>query len=225
MLPDSNKLLKKQSCCSSNCSRNLSQSAVLAYPRGLYSTPVHKDPSPLPVTDKQQNSVKEFEDLMWEEIGKASETVEVDEFKNISLERGSTGVYDIEEFVEILRGEKLEDIVTIAVPKKFQYVDYMVITTCKSPRQMLAVAEFIRKIFKRRCSSEDELPVIEGVDNKDWIAMDLGNIAFHIFSSKARAFYDLETLWACGPEYDEKCNQTEESYSDLLERHSFPAKS
>lgn len=31
-----------------------------------------------------------------------------------------------------------------------------------------------------------------------------------------RAYYDLETLWTVGPEYDDKCQEPENDDSDLL---------
>lgn len=47
-----------------------------------------------------------------------------------------------------------------------------------------------------------------------------GNIALHIFSKEARAIYDLDTLWAVGPKYDEELNKPE-PVSDMLEKHSI----
>lgn len=129
------------------------------------------------------------------------------------MERGVTGVFDIKEFVHLLRRENLNNIAVIALPPELQFVDYMVITTGRSPKQMAAVAEFIRKVFKRRALPSDRLPVIEGKDNKDWIAMDLGNIALHIFARKTREMYDLETLWTCGAKYDDLSQEPEDPFA------------
>lgn len=172
---------------------------------------------------KSDELVDLFSPTYWQRIGDEEEEEEFDEFKGISLQRGTTGVFDIEEFIDILHQEKLENIAVIAVPPELNYVDYMVITTGKSAKQMTAVAIFIRKIFKMRRSKNDSLPVVEGKDNKDWIALDLGNIAFHIFSSKARKTYDLETLWTCGAEFDDLAKQ-EDTLSLLLKEHSFPSR-
>lgn len=46
-----------------------------------------------------------------------------------------------------------------------------------------------------------------------------GNIALHIFSNKAREIYDLETLWAVGPKYDEQINKKSEVV-DMFENYS-----
>ena len=36
---------------------------------------------------------------------------------------------------------------------------------------------------------------MEGYTHADWILMDYGDTLIHIFSEKARAYYDLERLW------------------------------
>lgn len=76
----------------------------------------------------------------WHRIGDSEEIEEFDEFEGISLQHGITGVFDIEEFVEIVTKQKLDKIVVIAVPPQLNYVDYMVITTGRSPKQMTAAA-------------------------------------------------------------------------------------
>ncbi len=40
------------------------------------------------------------------------------------------------------------------------------------------------------------MPVsLEGHDQAEWILADYGDFLVHIFSPKAREFYDLERLW------------------------------
>jgi len=158
----------------------------------------------------------------WIEIGDLEEDhATPDYFEGISLERGKTGVFDVEDLVSILNREKVDSIVVIAVPAQLQYVDYLVIGSGRSPRQMSSVTDFIRRIYKRRKNTSDRIPDIEGHKNQDWIAMDLGNIALHIFSRSARKVYDLETLWTCGHKYDDKCNQDEEEeFSVIFEKAS-----
>ena len=41
-----------------------------------------------------------------------------------------------------------------------------------------------------------EYPVsVEGFANAEWILVDFGDYLIHVFSPKARAFYELERLW------------------------------
>jgi ribosome-associated protein len=36
---------------------------------------------------------------------------------------------------------------------------------------------------------------VEGFGNADWVLADFGDYLVHVFSEKARAYYDLERLW------------------------------
>ncbi|GJQ86602.1 hypothetical protein Trydic_g7835 [Trypoxylus dichotomus] len=143
-----------------------------------------------------------------------------DPFEGLNLERGTTGVFEIEDLVEALEKENSQDIFVVALPEHLEYVDYICIVTGKSYRHMQAIAEFIKKVYKRKRNENDIIPRIEGENSRDWMAIDLGNIALHIFSKEARAKYDLESLWAVGPEYDSEYNK-EDPVVEMLERHSI----
>uniref|UniRef100_A0A336LD86 Mitochondrial assembly of ribosomal large subunit protein 1 n=1 Tax=Culicoides sonorensis TaxID=179676 RepID=A0A336LD86_CULSO len=140
---------------------------------------------------------------------------------DISLERGLTGVFEIEEIVKILRKENGIDICVCKVPPELKYVDYICVVTGRSHRHMLGMAEYIRRIFKLKRHKGDVLPRIEGANGRDWMAIDLGNIALHIFSHAARVNYDLESLWALGSQYDEACNQKEDENLGSLDKYSI----
>uniref|UniRef100_A0A336MYU8 Mitochondrial assembly of ribosomal large subunit protein 1 n=1 Tax=Culicoides sonorensis TaxID=179676 RepID=A0A336MYU8_CULSO len=140
---------------------------------------------------------------------------------DISLERGLTGVFEIEEIVKILRKENGIDICVCKVPSELKYVDYIGVVTGRSHRHMIGMAEYIRRIFKLKRHKGDVLPRIEGANGRDWMAIDLGNIALHIFSHAARLNYDLESLWALGSQYDEACNQKEDENLGSLDKYSI----
>ncbi|XP_030748235.1 mitochondrial assembly of ribosomal large subunit protein 1 [Sitophilus oryzae] len=137
----------------------------------------------------------------------------------LNLERGIYGVYDIEDLVDTLHKENAEDLFVAAVPKEINYVDYIVLVSGKSVRHMQAIAQFVRRVYKHKKLSTDIFPRLEGEDSKDWIAIDLGNIALHIFSHKARKLYDLDLLWSVGPKYDDEYNK-KEPVSEILEKYS-----
>uniref|UniRef100_A0A8D9ETQ0 Mitochondrial assembly of ribosomal large subunit protein 1 n=1 Tax=Cacopsylla melanoneura TaxID=428564 RepID=A0A8D9ETQ0_9HEMI len=146
----------------------------------------------------------------------------IDEFEGLNLERGITGVYDIEDLVAVLNKEKAKDVCVISIPPTCRYTDFIVIVTGKSYKHMLAIATFVRRVFKKKYDPErgDRPPKIEGEESNDWIAMDLGNIALHVFSSKAREKYDLESLWCLGRDLDFRSNEEQDLIS-MLESHSF----
>lgn len=97
----------------------------------------------------------------------------------------------------------------------------MCIVTARSKRHMNAMAEFIRKVYKMKRNSDDILPKIEGESSNNWIAMDLGNIALHIFEEESRQKYDLESLWSVGREFDKECNKPETTLVEMYEKHSM----
>ncbi|XP_022115549.2 uncharacterized protein LOC110993556 [Pieris rapae] len=142
-----------------------------------------------------------------------------DEFDGINLERGKNGVFEIEDLVELLHRENSRDVFVATVPKHINYVNYICIVTARSKKHIQALAEFVRKVYKRKCSKSDYIPRLEGKDSDQWIALDLGNIALHIFSDKTRKVYDLETLWSVGPEYDEEIHKKSDVV-DILENYS-----
>ncbi|CAG9764769.1 unnamed protein product [Ceutorhynchus assimilis] len=163
------------------------------------------------ILDAYQEKLK-YSTLLTE--GKASR------YGNFNLTRGINGVYDIEDLIEVLKNQQAEEIFVANTPKELNYVDYIVVVSGRSQRHMQAIAQFVKRIYKHKRYSLDMLPKIEGENSPDWIAMDMGNIALHIFSSNSRLVYDLDSLWAVGPNYDEKSNR-KEALSSLLESHTL----
>ncbi|UYV77498.1 hypothetical protein LAZ67_15001294 [Cordylochernes scorpioides] len=66
--------------------------------------------------------------------------------KHFENERGTTGVFDLEDFVSILRQEKVLDIAVIQIPEEKDYGTYMVLGTGLSPRHLNGTMELINKL-------------------------------------------------------------------------------
>lgn len=152
----------------------------------------------------------EIEDFTVEEI---TETVEPQWLPPVELKRGTKGVFDVEEIVEVLRSENARDICVIKFPESFRMADYLVIATGISARHCTAIASAVQWIYKRKKTSKDVTLKPDGKDSKDWIAFDLGNIFLHVFLPDARAKYDLETLWTCGEEFDDKSKEVDDPFA------------
>ena len=72
------------------------------------------------------------------------------------------------------------------------FADYFVVCTGTNSRQIQAISDEIHSRLKKL----DEHPAsIEGYQNAEWLLMDYGDFLVHIFSEKAREYYDLERLW------------------------------
>lgn len=121
----------------------------------------------------------------------------------ISLERGKSGVFDLEDLVHLLHSENGKDVVAMNIPAEMVFVDHMVVVSANSQRHLNAIAQTVRQYYNIKMSKKDRGLIMEGRDSP-WVAMDLGNIALHVMSPSERRRIDLESLWLCGPEHDLK---------------------
>ena len=72
------------------------------------------------------------------------------------------------------------------------FADFFVICSGSNPKQLQAIVEEIGQQLDER----GEYPVsVEGFANAEWILADYGDYVVHVFSPKARTFYELERLW------------------------------
>jgi ribosome-associated protein len=84
------------------------------------------------------------------------------------------------------------DIRVLDVRHVTSFADYFVICSGTNPRQIQAIADSVESSLK----SAGERPVsIEGYQAAEWVLADYGDFLVHVFSEKARSFYDLERLW------------------------------
>jgi ribosome-associated protein len=76
------------------------------------------------------------------------------------------------------------------------FADFFVLCNGSNQRQIQAICDEILRVMKLR----GERPIsLEGYDNAEWVLMDFGDILVHIFSEKARVYYDLDRLWRDAP--------------------------
>lgn len=89
--------------------------------------------------------------------------------------------------------KKAEDVVILDVRELAGYTDYFVVASGTSDRQVSAIADSIEEQMKKA----GERPIgIEGYTRGHWVLMDFGDVVAHVFYDEARAFYDIEGLWA-----------------------------
>ena len=73
-------------------------------------------------------------------------------------------------------------------------VDYFVIATGTSRRQMHAMADEIEKVVRQ--DLQDRKRGAEGYEEGRWIVLDYGDVVVHLLDAEARDFWDLEGLWS-----------------------------
>ncbi|GAB4139429.1 MAG: hypothetical protein Tsb009_08350 [Planctomycetaceae bacterium] len=94
---------------------------------------------------------------------------------------------------EIADEYKGRDTVILDLTEITPIVDFFVITTGNSRRQMHAISTEVSRVLKQ--SGQKRLGR-EGYDSSTWILQDYGDVVLHIFTQEARELYDLERLWA-----------------------------
>jgi len=72
------------------------------------------------------------------------------------------------------------------------FADFFVICTGSNSRQCQAIADEVQMRLKKL---GEQAHSIEGYQNAEWVLMDYGDYLVHVFSEKARSYYDLERLW------------------------------
>ena len=94
--------------------------------------------------------------------------------------------------VRAAESKKATDVRVLDLREVTSFADYFVICTGANGRQLQAISNEVGLKLKQR----GEVPSnLEGYSNAEWILADYGDYLIHIFSEKARAFYDLERLW------------------------------
>jgi ribosome-associated protein len=94
--------------------------------------------------------------------------------------------------VRAAESKKATDIKVLNLTGITSFADYFVIATGANQRQIQAIADEVGMQLKKA----GELPIsTEGYEQAEWVLMDYADLLVHIFSPKARAYYDLERLW------------------------------
>jgi ribosome-associated protein len=88
---------------------------------------------------------------------------------------------------------KAEDATTIDLRGKSAIADYMVIASGRSNRHVGSVAD---RVLEGLHAAGVRQVRVEGTPLCDWVLIDAGDIIVHVFRPEARAFYNLEKMWA-----------------------------
>lgn len=94
--------------------------------------------------------------------------------------------------LKILDARKAENVVALDVRSRTPLVDYMLVATGGSSRQLGALAGYLREAFFKAGQKRVR---IEGVEKGDWVLVDAGDVLVHLFRPEVRAYYDVEELW------------------------------
>jgi ribosome-associated protein len=88
--------------------------------------------------------------------------------------------------------KKASDVVILDVRPMSSFTDYFLLASGANQKQVLAMADAVEEALR----AERLRPAhVEGYPRQEWILMDYGPFVVHLFTSRTRAFYDLERLW------------------------------
>ncbi|HEV7553242.1 MAG TPA: ribosome silencing factor, partial [Candidatus Angelobacter sp.] len=95
--------------------------------------------------------------------------------------------------VRAIEGKKGEDVVILEMDKNSgAFTDYFVVCSGTNPRQIQAIADDVQKQMAQVGQRPNS---VEGYAQAEWVLLDYVDFVLHVFSERARKFYDLERLW------------------------------
>jgi ribosome-associated protein len=99
----------------------------------------------------------------------------------------------ISEAIRACQEKKAEEITILELEQgSGAFTDYFVVCSGSNPRQVQAIADEVETRLKKAGLWPNQ---IEGYKQAEWVLLDYFDFVVHVFSEKARKFYDLERLW------------------------------
>ena len=101
--------------------------------------------------------------------------------------------HQVAEAINACQEKKAEEITILELEKgSGAFTDYFVLCSGTNPRQIQAIADEVELRLKKDGLRPTHT---EGYKQAEWVLLDYVDFVVHIFSEKARRFYDLERLW------------------------------
>lgn len=99
----------------------------------------------------------------------------------------------VHEAILACHDKKAEQVTVLELEKESgAFTDYFVVCSGTNPRQVQAIADAVDE----RLESLGLRPThTEGYKQAEWVLLDYVDFVVHVFSEKARQYYDLERLW------------------------------
>lgn len=95
--------------------------------------------------------------------------------------------------VKAAESKKAEDVTILEMDRASgAFTDYFVVCSGSNPRQIQAISDEVERQLREMGTRPNSL---EGYSQAEWVLLDYVDFVVHIFSERARRFYDLERLW------------------------------
>jgi ribosome-associated protein len=99
---------------------------------------------------------------------------------------------EIQSAVEAAQDKQAVDITVLNLSGAGAFAEYFLLCSGQSQPQIQAIGEAIEEKLHRQGR---RVAHREGKSSAEWVLLDYGDFVVHIFSERARQYYDLERLW------------------------------
>jgi ribosome-associated protein len=101
--------------------------------------------------------------------------------------------------IEAAHDKKAQHVTVLDLNDLSAFAQYFVVCSGESTPQLEAISDAIEE---RLAAHGVKLTHREGRSGAEWVLLDYGRVVVHIFSERARLYYDLERLWRAAPRMD-----------------------
>jgi ribosome-associated protein len=95
--------------------------------------------------------------------------------------------------VKAVENKKGEDVAILEMDRASgAFTDYFIVCSGTNPRQIQAISDEVERQLVQAGLRPNS---VEGYNQAEWVLLDYVDFVVHVFSERARNFYDLERLW------------------------------
>lgn len=99
----------------------------------------------------------------------------------------------VAEAISACQDKKAEELTILELEKDSgAFTDYFVLCSGTNPRQVQAIADEVEERLEKTGLRPAHT---EGYKQAEWVLLDYVDFVVHVFSEKARKYYELERLW------------------------------
>lgn len=91
--------------------------------------------------------------------------------------------------------KKARDVVVLDLTGICSFADHFIICSGTSIRQVQSIADGVEEAIRKEATRPSH---IEGYSEGEWVLLDYLDFVVHVFTERAREFYELERLWRAG---------------------------
>lgn len=101
--------------------------------------------------------------------------------------------------VEAAQDKQAGDITVLNLEGTGAFAEYFLVCSGHSQPQIQAISDAVEEMLE---THGRRLKHREGKFDAEWVLLDYGDFVVHIFSDRARRYYDLERLWRSAERID-----------------------